>query len=72
MKKPFKCPVCEGRGLVDSNFYLQSEYSTSLGTIPCRSCDGIGIVWSDSDWRVISSENVDISLDDKNFGSEGG
>ena len=66
MKKPFRCPVCEGRGSVDSNFYLQSAYGSGLETTPCRSCDGTGIVWSSEvEWRSVSSDNISIDLSDE-------
>ena len=32
-KQPFKCPVCNGCG------------SETTGLYPCKSCEGIGIVW---------------------------
>lgn len=46
--KPYKCPVCNGKGLVPNGFYLAigtDTYSTS-STKPeeCKSCVN-GIVW---------------------------
>jgi hypothetical protein len=45
--RPFKCPVCEGRGFVDECFYDGCEFHEPIGGImePCRSCDATGIVW---------------------------
>jgi len=42
-KKPFKCPVCEGKGEVYKGFYT-NNYTDS--EVMCRSCIGKGIVWS--------------------------
>jgi len=48
--KVYKCPVCNGTGMVMSGFYnTQSDYVyTQTCTNPyegCRSCFGRGIVW---------------------------
>lgn len=50
MKTPFRCPVCNGNGLVPNGFYISvtgvlSTNSTNPET--CRSCNGTGIVWYD-------------------------
>lgn len=51
MKKPHKCPVCGGRGLVPWQFYQlyynqEGTASNNYGaTTDCRSCQGTGIVW---------------------------
>ena len=42
-RRPYVCPVCLGHGTVNRGFY--EGYSTSTGYLPCRSCDGSGIVW---------------------------
>ena len=48
---PYKCVICEGRGIVPHGFYnvpaLQAA-STSNGCDPikCRTCDGSGVMWS--------------------------
>jgi len=49
---PYKCPVCEGRGVVPFGFY---DYSNKFKTINdieteipiemCRTCIGKGIIW---------------------------
>ena len=47
-EKPHVCPVCKGRGIVPADFY---ESRHQFGTIaaprnvPCRTCNGMGIVW---------------------------
>ncbi len=45
----YKCPVCEGRGLVAEGFYnIGSNVYQSTSTNPtttCRTCNGKGIVW---------------------------
>lgn len=38
-----KCPVCEGRGELPSNFYL-GEVTTSSSPVTCRSCSGKGYI----------------------------
>ena len=46
---PFRCPICNGIGLVDEGFYTQNMdgiWTTSrCGKEPCKSCNGTGIVW---------------------------
>lgn len=49
-KEPYKCPVCNGKGIVQAGFY---SYPSSVGTyitttiVPekCRSCGGSGVLW---------------------------
>lgn len=46
---PFKCPICNGNGLVPNGFYSQVTgcwNSTSTAPETCKSCNGTGIVWS--------------------------
>jgi hypothetical protein len=43
MAEPKRCPVCNGTGNVDDSFY--NEPRTSIAKVPCRSCNGCGIVW---------------------------
>lgn len=48
MSQPFRCPVCNGNGLVPNGFYSKTgetwvSYSTQPET--CRSCNGTGVVW---------------------------
>ena len=43
---PFRCPVCNGRGTVSSNFYSDRHQSTSYTyEVQCRSCNGKGVLW---------------------------
>lgn len=46
----YKCPVCEGRGTVPSNFYSCYSSGTAVNTAPvtCKSCGGRGVIF-DSD-----------------------
>ena len=46
-KRPHKCPVCGGKGIVPQGFYSTTGYtwgSTSTAPDQCRSCGGRGIV----------------------------
>jgi hypothetical protein len=45
--KPYKCPVCEGRGFVNECFYDDCEFHEPIGGItePCQSCNATGVVW---------------------------
>ena len=44
---PYKCPVCDGRGIVPVGFYISTSDSwTSTGTSEtCRQCGGAGIIY---------------------------
>lgn len=48
----FKCPVCDGSGLVSRPPGVAGDQttwvSTDTGPYACRACGGTGIVWSDS------------------------
>ncbi len=50
---PYKCPVCNGTGLVLSGFYNVGidtvGSSTTNVTEKCRSCNGGGIIHEDED-----------------------
>ena len=46
--KPYKCPVCTGRGVMPFGFYNTETRGLIDWTKPaetCRTCDGEGIVW---------------------------
>lgn len=48
-KKPYRCPVCGGNGLVPNGFYLQTSGDWATSSITpeqCRTCEGKGIVWT--------------------------
>lgn len=45
---PYRCPVCEGRGLLPCGFYAtggNGSISNSTADEKCRTCKGKGIVW---------------------------
>lgn len=51
-RQPFKCPVCDGSGIVRQGFYFvppnggSGEFcSSSTGPEKCRACNGSGIIW---------------------------
>jgi hypothetical protein len=49
-KIPFKCPVCNGSGIVPTGFYHSTSghyLSTNASPEGCRSCGGSGIVYSE-------------------------
>jgi hypothetical protein len=39
-----KCPVCEGRGNVPTDFYSRVGVSTSANAEQCQTCHGAGIL----------------------------
>lgn len=47
--KPYKCPVCEGTGIVSRPPHVAGDVKywadSSSGPYPCRTCQGTGIVW---------------------------
>lgn len=48
----YKCPVCDGKGVVPSGFYNvcgQNWYSFNTKPETCRSCNGKGIINEDND-----------------------
>ena len=47
-KQPFKCPVCDGQGLVSRPPNVADNVTAWVGNTtihPCHACDGKGIVW---------------------------
>jgi DnaJ-class molecular chaperone len=44
---PFRCPICNGNGLVPGGFYNQtSGFSMSTNVSEqCRACNGTGIIY---------------------------
>ena len=43
---PYKCPICEGKGVVRDGFYTSIDHITlSEATEQCRQCKGTGIIW---------------------------
>lgn len=41
LRKPYRCPVCDGHGWVPAGFYSKDPEPSS-----CRPCEGKGIVWT--------------------------
>lgn len=51
-KIPFKCPVCEGRGIVPAWFYILPPPMAQItaadtGSRVCRPCGGMGVLWGE-------------------------
>ena len=48
MRRPFKCPVCGGRGIVPNGFYdIFPQSITSITSETCKTCHGTGIIWGE-------------------------
>ena len=48
MRRPFKCPVCGGRGIVPNGFYdIFPQSITSIIPETCKTCHGTGIIWGE-------------------------
>ena len=48
MRRPFKCPVCGGRGIVPNGFYdIFPQSITSITPETCKTCHGTGIIWGE-------------------------
>ena len=44
--KPYRCPVCGGRGLVPNGFYsFCADSTTAITGETCRTCGGKGVIW---------------------------
>ncbi len=47
-RAPYRCPVCNGNGMVPNGFYSSTTGqwgSTATSAEECRSCRGTGVVW---------------------------
>jgi len=48
-KSPYKCPVCDGTGLVSRPQDVPGDQNTwsasSTGSYKCHACKGSGIIW---------------------------
>ena len=46
-KKPYKCPVCSGTGLVSypPGFCVEYWSGGTAGPWTCRACNGSGVLW---------------------------
>jgi hypothetical protein len=40
-----RCPVCLGSKAVLSTLYQFGNAASSISSVPCRSCDGSGVIW---------------------------
>lgn len=51
--KPYKCPICNGTGIVPGGFYfsVNGYCSTTNTTEICRQCQGSGIIWGMEDYN---------------------
>jgi len=48
MKSCYRCPICEGNGLVPGGYYMRVHgvaWSSITTVETCRACDGTGIIW---------------------------
>ena len=64
--KPYKCPVCNGRGLVPFNFYDNIYYGNATIPTPdvtCRSCSGKGIISGECEKCKLERERTDGYMD---------
>ncbi len=43
--KPYKCPVCDGRGTVPADFYNSTFGIINTEREECRTCEGDTIIW---------------------------
>lgn len=66
MSMPYKCPICEGRGLVPNRFYsaigVDHYVSTNVNPEKCKSCNGTGIVWSNNSIKQSNEELLNEKL----------
>lgn len=49
---PYLCPVCNGKRVLNADFYPDEIIDGSLPV--CRTCNGIGVLWTGA---TISSDN---------------
>lgn len=68
--KPYKCPVCDGRGVVPGGFYLSvgQSWTSNRSVETCRSCQGTGLIWGADDVQYRSG--IDDLIDDFMGGNE--
>jgi len=47
--KPYKCPICDGVGLVSGGYYNRAgdrnTWASNKTTEECKVCQGTGIIW---------------------------
>ena len=49
--KPYRCPICNGTGIVPGGLYFSvNGYCSSTNTTEmCRQCQGSGLIWGIDD-----------------------
>lgn len=52
--KPYKCPICNGTGIVSDDFYFAVNGYCSPTKI-CGHCQGSGIIWDMEDEDLVSN-----------------
>ena len=71
MSKPYKCPVCDGAGLVSRPPHIPGDVTewtdSKTGPYECRACKGFGIVLvknsnNDCEWGDRSSNEDPLHL----------
>ena len=66
--KPYRCPICNGTGIVPGGFYFSvNGYCSSTNTTEmCRQCKGSGIIWGveDYDYEGLVSNTFGEALKD--------
>lgn len=47
-KKPYECPVCEGKGYIDGHSTGSNGWQINHTDYPetCNCCNGTGVVWA--------------------------
>jgi|LSQX01.3.fsa_nt_gb DnaJ-class molecular chaperone len=71
MRRPFKCPVCGGRGIVPNGFYdIFPQSITSIIPETCKTCHGSGIIWGENitevDFEDFQSDTFMYDINDEN------
>ncbi len=57
--KPYRCPICDGRGNVPGGFYhaTGNSWTSNRSVEVCRSCHGTGLIWWGDD--VLHRSNIE-------------
>ena len=74
MRTPFKCPVCEGKGIVPNGFYdaigVNTWTTSDVTPETCRTCNGSGIIWGEDieevDFEDFQSDTFMYDINDEN------
>ena len=48
---PHKCPVCDGQGIISKPPWVAgdvNQWTSNQIAYPCKSCNGSGIIWGES------------------------